>query len=92
MSRSPPAHPYSNLQFTLEKQTKIINNNSNPFIMKHYSRWLFGAFAAGLLVSCSSDVINPEGGTKLPNVPDKEGDGVYLSVNIKMPTADNTRS
>ncbi|MDE6339194.1 MAG: hypothetical protein K2K97_05335, partial [Muribaculaceae bacterium] len=24
--------------------------------------------------------------------PDKEGDGVYLSVNIKMPTADNTRS
>ncbi|MDE6768384.1 MAG: hypothetical protein K2J78_01520, partial [Muribaculaceae bacterium] len=59
--------------------------------MKHYSKWLLGALAAGLFVACSNDVINPEGG-KTPNISDEEGDGVYMSVNIKMPTGGGTRS
>lgn len=59
--------------------------------MKIAKRFLFGAMAALLLAGCSDDKLGPDDSGKFkPGVDD--GDGVYMSVNVKMPTGDGSRS
>ena len=57
--------------------------------MKTAKRILFGAMSAIVMVGCSDDKLGQDG----PNnpVPDNE-DGVFLTVNIKMPTSGGSRS
>ena len=54
-------------------------------------QFLFGAFSLLLLGGCSSDTLLPDV-NKGPGLSAEDGEGVYMSVNIKMPTAGSTRS
>lgn len=56
--------------------------------MKHYSKWLFTAMAAGLLFSCSSENETPTP----PSDPGTNGPGYYMGVNIITNAAQGTRS
>lgn len=58
--------------------------------MKLTKRFLFGALSALLLAGCSEDKLGPDSPNS-GNDP-KDGDGVYMRVNIKMPTATGSRS
>ena len=57
--------------------------------MKTAKRILFGAMSAIVMVGCSDDKLGQDG----PNnpVPDNE-DGVFMTVNIKMPSSETSRS
>ena len=58
--------------------------------MAHYNRWLTGLLGLAMLTACSDDVVKPVDPNPMITV--DEGDGVYMSVDIKMPTGSGTRS
>ena len=58
--------------------------------MKAKSKLLIGLLVMGMAAGCSNDeVLTSDGGTT-PSVND--GDKVFMSVNVKLPTAGGTRS
>ena len=55
--------------------------------MKHFSKWLCGVMAVGMLASCSNDEIVENGGNYNP-----DGPGYYMGVNIVTNYGGGTRS
>ncbi|MBD5299295.1 MAG: fimbria major subunit [Bacteroides sp.] len=59
--------------------------------MRLTKQFLFGAMATLILGGCSSDTLVQDVSTR-PGQSEDNGEGVYMSVNIKMPTSGSSRS
>ena len=59
--------------------------------MVHYNKWLIGLLGAAMLTACSDDVVDTVDKNHVVSS-ESDGDGVFMAINIKMPTATGTRS